>query len=266
MSDSPAATPDRRNKETDLQVPAGGTEKRANWLTEIPAAAKIAGVFIVAAATFFGTKSSLQSDIRDLQRQMPSYQYAQYALQNEQITNLRLIERELTRLEDFVRSYRPPEFVFAQMGTEQAWRALAAPPGPPPTVLPGPGTVEVVVGTVRDAPFPEQFPIEAFTSVVLTQATRSLPPAHSTLIVDLYSVHLAMTNYNHLFLVIDPSARQMPPWYRVRLNVGLPRRTAEFFSANAPAEIDRVRGLLPSLKDRVVAARQSVEEHLQSVK
>jgi hypothetical protein len=236
------------------------TERVGHWIGEIPTAGKIAGVFILAAGAFFGATASFERKLTDLEKRLPATSYAEMALLNEQVTNLRLIERELSRLEQFVTAYRRPAFVYAEPGSVAANRALQAPQLTRMGTAPYPGASEpFVVSMAADQPFPEQFPIEAFTSVILTQATRSLPPAHSTLVVDLYTLHLAMSNYNHLFLMVDPSARMGGPMYRVRLTPGLERRSAEFFAEQADRHIDAIRTLLPSLKERVVAARHTVE-------
>jgi hypothetical protein len=236
--------------------------RKTSWLEEIPLAGKLAGLAVVVIATFFGTRSTLQSDIADLRRRMPLTEYSQRALINEQITNLKLLERELARIEKFVSQFREGNFRYAMAGTPAALGAIGV--RNPGTLPYQPVPEEVLIGTTDNTPLPEQFSVEAFTSVLFTQATRSIPAQHASLVADLYTVHLAISDYNHRYHEVDASLRVSGPNFRARLQVGTPKRMADPFGKTAAQDIKTIRDLLPSLKERLAQARQDVEKQLSA--
>jgi hypothetical protein len=231
---------------------------RGFWTT-LPSAAQITALFVAVAATFFASRASLQTQITELRSSLrksePITQYLDRAKVYQQVTTLRLLEREMKRIQDFFTDYGEPVFVYVRKDSKEGERVRSE------GSLFGSGWVpdedNIVAGRKDGLPLPAVFPMYSYETLVVNEATRSI--RDKDLVADLYEVFLAVDQYNSLVRDVCWKLDRGNTILRPRVSLRISQQEGEAFLKNARRQVDLLKKLVPGLADRIRTAREEVE-------
>lgn len=240
-----------------------GTENSSLWKA-VPLAAKIAGVFILVAGTFFATRASLQKEIAGIKAYIGDssriWDYLDRSMIYQSITNLKIIERDIERVGLYFATYESPVFNYAK-GNSEAYRSAAISRRLPPYEHKLDPNINYVVGVKDGKDVPLTFRIEALGMLVLDSATRAI--SDKNLVADLYALLVALSDWNSCIFRFSREPDKMNPVLGTHITFGLTKSQVDDFFKESTPIVERIKAAIPGLKDRVADAYSKTEKIIE---